>query len=191
MFKDTLLAKQIKLVRALSMTYPSIDRILKGSNRAELLCIMRSPLSLIPNIILFLLLIFLLLLANLYLPQYLQYIPIISSFSLRWLGIIPLLVLLETARRYYNDLYVLGEVSIFRKTGRLSLNYSVPSVRYTDIRGIFVFQPFWGRVFGYGHVYVGTAAQGDAELSIEFVSAPYQLARLIENFREYNLHQKN
>lgn len=171
------------------MTYPSAEAILQGKDKTALLQVMRSPLSLIPNFTTFFVLVLLVMLANLYLPYYLQFVPVLRYVSLRWLGVIPLIVLLETARTYYNDLYVFGDTSVFRKAGRLSLNYSVPSVRYVDIRGMFVAQPFWGRVFGYGHVFVGTAAQGDAELAVEFVAAPYELTKLIEELREYNIER--
>lgn len=160
------------------MIHPSFETILKNPHKSELYTFQRSWKSLIPGLFFFFLSIVILFWIQLSLD--------VDEIS-RLTGVIPFAILLETLRRYYNDLYILGDDTVKRKHGRLSLKYAVPTVKYVDIRGMMVSQTFWGRILGYGNIEIGTAAQDGAELTIETVDAPHQLSNIIESFKTLNL----
>lgn len=106
-----------------------------------------------------------------------------AYISPRMLGIFPALVLLEAVRRYFNDLYVLDTDKVIHYSGRLSLQYAVPVIRYADIRGINVSQGLIGRIFDYGNVEIGTAASEGEELVLHSVASPEELASLVDDLR--------
>lgn len=112
--------------------------------------------------------------------------PILRHLSLRWLAILPALTLVEIVRKYHDDLYIFLDQRILHHDGRLSLSYNVPAVRYSDIRAITVYQDIFGRLLGYGNIAVGTAAQEGAELTLEGVREPKELARLLDDLRNYH-----
>jgi hypothetical protein len=116
---------------------------------------------------------------------WLEKLPVIKYISPRWLGFIPAVFLLEIFRRRHDDLYTFAENRIMHRAGRLSLNYRVPSVQYTDIRSIRVVQSIWGRMLGYGNVELGTAAQEGVELTLEGVLAPQDIADLLDGLRAH------
>lgn len=168
------------------MTYPTLEEILQCEDDDCLFSTQRSLFSVMPKIFMFFLLVGLVVWINSFFGEdfagrYPWY------FQPRVLGIFPLLMLVEIARVYYNDLYILGRERVRRHQGRLSLQYNVPSVMYKDIRLVSVSQSFWGRIFDYGSIFLGTAAQDEVELIIEGVASPYELSGLIEQLRDYNL----
>lgn len=110
-------------------------------------------------------------------------LPIIRHFSLRWLALIPIVVLAETIRQQQNALYVLERHRIIQYAGRLGFNYKVPIARYVDIRCINVRQDIFSRILNYGDVLIGTASEGGNELKLEGVIAPRELAALIDGLR--------
>lgn len=114
-----------------------------------------------------------------------QNIPYIRNFSVRWLAVIPVVMLLEILRRYNNDLYIFGLEKVTKEQGRLSLSYSVPVVKYMDIRSVTVVQDIWGRIFNYGNVELSTAARTGAELVLEAVGDPEALAVFLEDCRSH------
>ena len=83
-------------------------------------------------------------------------------------------------------LYLFEKDRITRQGGRLSLQYTVPAVRYIDVRAIGVSQSFWGRIFDYGDVEINTAALDDGEMFLEGIRAPDELGRLVEQIRSYH-----
>jgi PII-like signaling protein len=170
------------------VVYPTLEQLLLQPSKKELLLVKRSVLSMISGVITFCVAVTIVVLAHLYFPA-IGWIPVVRHFSPRWLALIPFVILLELTRRYHDNLYIFGESNVTRRQGRFSLRYSLPTIRYRDIRGITVYQTFWGRVFGYGDVLLGTAARADSELIIEMVDAPYDLADLIEQFRRHNLDE--
>lgn len=109
--------------------------------------------------------------------------PMMASRLLFALYIIPLALAIESLRQYHDDLYIFERERIIHKGGRLSLQYSVPSIRYIDIRAITVNQSIYGRIFDYGSVELNTAAEDTSELVLSGVRAPIQLARVIEDIR--------
>jgi membrane protein YdbS with pleckstrin-like domain len=105
-----------------------------------------------------------------------------SQFVLA-LYLIPLGFAIESLRRYHDDLYIFERERIIHKGGRLSLQYSVPSIRYIDIRAITVNQSIYGRIFDYGSIELNTAAEDTSELVLAGVRSPITLARVIEDIR--------
>lgn len=105
-----------------------------------------------------------------------------SQFLLA-LYLIPLGFAIESLRRYHDDLYIFERERIVHKGGRLSLQYSVPSIRYIDIRAITVNQSIYGRIFDYGSVELNTAAEDTSELILSGVRSPIELARVVEDIR--------
>lgn len=167
------------------MTYPPFKDLILGADKNNLLTFTKSWKTTIPGISLF----FLTLFSTLFLEN------LVYSAQNAWLEpfldlnlsiLLPLLVLGETARRYYNDLYIICDDHILRKQGRLSLKYSVPLVKYIDIRGIRVNQSIWGRIFNYGDVLIGTAAQDESEIILAAVDSPDELSQVLEDARTYN-----
>lgn len=167
------------------MTYPPFQKLIQGADKNNLLTFTKSWKTTIPGISLFFLLLFFTLFAEnlIYTSQTVWLLPLLDlNLSI----LLPLLVLGETARRYYNDLYIICDDHILRKQGRLSLRYSVPLVKYIDIRGIRVNQSILGRIFNYGDVLVGTAAQDESEIILAAVDSPEELAQVLEDARTYN-----
>ncbi len=119
-----------------------------------------------------------------------QSLPVIGGLSMRWISLVPAVVLLEILRRYHDDLYVFGLEKINHYEGRLSLNSSVPSLKYTDIRAVQVEQTIPGRLFNFGNVLLDSAGTDGAELTISGVLSPLELAKLIEEFREASLQRR-
>ncbi len=107
----------------------------------------------------------------------------LSYFSAKLLAFGPLYHLFELWRRHEDDLYEFELHHLTHKDGRLSLKYSVPIVKYIDIRSISVVQDIFGRIFDYGNVEVATSAQEATEVVIEGVCGPKELARLIDQLR--------
>lgn len=167
------------------MAYPAFQELIKGADKNNLLTFTKSWKTIIPGISLFFVLLFSTLFAEnlIYASQSVWLAPLLDlNLSI----MIPLLVLGETLRRYYNDLYTICDDHILRKQGRLSLKYSVPLVKYIDIRGITVNQSILGRLLNYGDVLVGTAAQDETEIILAAVDSPDELAQVLEDARTYN-----
>jgi len=168
--------------------YPDLETLLEGEDQESLLRVRRSVRSVLAGIALFIVTAVLVYILNFYfghlrLPTDL---PLIRSISLRWLAVIPAGIALELVRRYNDDLYVLGVEVITHYEGRLSLNYKVPAIKYAHIRAIAVDQSILARIFDYGTIALGTAAQEGSELSMYSVRAPRELAALIEELQRYN-----
>lgn len=106
-----------------------------------------------------------------------------SASPLRWAMIVPIILVLEVTRRYYNDLYVVESDRVFHYAGRLSARYVVPTIRYSDIRAIQVNQGIIERILNIGDVHISTAAQDRAELSLSGVHSPRKLGLLIDDLR--------
>ena len=160
------------------MTYPTFEDIYTGGNPDRLFVTKRSLLSLLPRCLLFLLLALIVGYVNIMIttPQ--------TAGYFRWLGLVPLVVLVDLIRIHYNDIYVFSRFKLTKIEGRISFNYSVPSLNYSDIRGLVVSQSFIGRILGYGDIFLGTASTEGHELILQGVSAPEALAEIIEKFRQ-------
>lgn len=176
----------------MSGRYPDLNTLLEGKDRAKLLVIKRSWLSILSSVFLFLkaLLIVYIIELIFYDVNWTKYLPFLEHFSLRWLAIVPLLFFLEILRRYHNDVYIFGLQRLTRISGRLGLSYKVPTVNYAHIRSVKVDQDIYGRIFNYGNLAISTAAQEDVELWIEGVRDPEGLSTLIEEIRNFTRDAK-
>lgn len=116
---------------------------------------------------------------------YNPYVPGITFLGVHVgaLWITPIILALETVRRYYNDLWIFDRYRVIHKKGRLSLTYNQPVVRYSHIRAITVSQSLLGRILNYGSIELGTAAQEDSEMIIAGVVCPRQFGELIDKMR--------
>jgi len=153
----------------------------------------RSPRSILSYIFTFLVLTAVVSLIIYFFPdnQVMKDVPIIKHISPRWLALLPLLVLFEMFRKYHDDLYVFTQHRLTHRSGRLSLSYSVPAIKYIDIRAIDVLQDIPGRIFNYGTIEIGTAAQEDSELCMEGVLAPKKIADFVDNLRSHSRKKFN
>jgi len=115
------------------------------------------------------------------LVKYLSEVPYI-----RWLAVVPVGLLLNIFRTYYNDIVRFEHHKITQHYGRLALNYEMPSIKYVDIRVVNVDQDIFGRIFDYGNVQLGCAGGKTWEMTIHGVRAPSDLAHLIEDMRLYS-----
>lgn len=125
--------------------------------------------------------------ANFVQDSFLARMSLLSQNAPRILAIVPLVILLEILRRLHNDLYIFSLHRLTHLRGRFSLSYNVPVVKYADIRAINVIQDFWGRIFNYGDISVGTAAHEGNEIFMSGVKEPEKLAMLLDNLRSYSL----
>lgn len=70
----------------------------------------------------------------------------------------------------YMDRFVITNMRVFRVKGVLS--QSMATMPMTRILDISVQQPFWGRIFGYGHLTFESAAQDQGLRDIRYVGRP-------------------
>lgn len=147
----------------------------------------RTPVSMLSMIFVFLASVVVVYLVTIFLQEGpLRFLPL-SIISPRVLALIPFVLLLEILRRLHNDLYIFSQHRLTHLRGRFSLSYNVPVVKYIDIRAINVVQDFWGRIFNYGDISVGTAAHEGNEILISGVKAPEELAMLLDQLRTNSL----
>lgn len=168
--------------------YPSFEQIIDQPNAQRLLEVRRSLRSIIPNIFYFLLSVLVVYVLTYYFYDWEppQHVPIVKHLSVRWLAIFPVLFLAEIIRRYHDDLYIFERHRLTHLEGRLSLSYSVPVITYVDVRAITVNQDIFGRIFDYGDVSIGTAAKDADEIIISGVRDPVELARIVDQFRNFS-----
>lgn len=169
-------------------TYPTAEELLRRPARSDLLVLRRSFRSMVSVGAMFIVsLVGVYLLTDSYREEGLfSRVSFLPTLSVRWLAIIPAVFLLEIARRRFDDLYVLRDERILHYDGKLSLRYAVPTIRYSDIRAITVYQDLLGRLLDYGDIDVGTAAQDGAEISFYGVRSPKQLAQILDELRNFH-----
>ncbi|MCO6432467.1 MAG: PH domain-containing protein [Deltaproteobacteria bacterium] len=174
--------------------YPNIGTLLEksaqdGGKNVELFTVHRSLLSIMSNTLAFLAALVVVFIINRFKPD-LNLLGLISrSWYVpgEWLYLIPFGILLEIARKYHDDLYTFYLYTVTCQSGLLSLTYTMPNIRYVDIRAIEVVQDVMGRIFNYGDIKLDTAAQDTFEVFIEGVRAPRQLAMLVEELRQHSI----
>jgi hypothetical protein len=155
--------------------YPQAKEILSQDKEGSLLTVYRSYRSILAQFIIF----FAALTATYGIikltPAYIPYT--------RWIGIIPVLLLLNIFRTYYNEMIHFERNKITLYFGRLGFKYEVPALKYIDIRGVQVRQSIMGRILDYGDVELGTSGAADYEMTIQGVRNPTQMADLIYDLR--------
>lgn len=171
--------------------YPSIDELEEitkenPDKNSKLFETRKSVRSILSQLFMFFIAAGIVIAINMFFPDssLLGYFTTKYHISMRWLGIFPTLFFLETLRRYHDDLYSFTPHNLTHYDGRFSLNYSVPNIRYVDIRAVIVYQDLFGRLLDYGDIEVDTAAQERTEMYIAGVRSPQELADLIEALRE-------
>ena len=174
--------------------YPTISELLehqKTSGSDQFLEIRRSFRSIMSHMVWFGISVIIIVLINIFFgnSEFVHSTPILNYISLRGLAIIPIAILLEILRKHQDNLYLFDLHRITQHAGRLSLNYAVPVIRYVDIRGIAVHQDIFGRIFDYGNVELGTAAEEGSEVVLTGVRAPRELARLVDILRSNSVEQ--
>ena len=152
--------------------YPTIESLTNSTEEVRLE-LRRSPRSMLGLLSWSILVFFLVTVINVTIPDYRALL----------IYLIPCAMTVEALRRYHDDVYQFTADEVIHQGGRLSLHYSVPSVRYVDIRSISVYQTFTGILFDFGNLVLNTAAKDSGELFIEGVRAPDELALLIEEIR--------
>ncbi len=169
-------------------TYPTAEELLRRPAGSDLLVLRRSFRSMLSVGVMFVAsLIGVYILTDIYLEEGLfSRVSFLPTLSVRWLALVPAAFLLEIFRRRFDDLYVLRDERILHHDGKLSLKYIVPTIRYSDIRAITVYQDLLGRMLDYGDIDVGTAAQDGAEISFYGVRNPKQLAQVLDDFRNFH-----
>jgi membrane protein YdbS with pleckstrin-like domain len=169
----------------MSYIYPSLEELLSSPDRQSFLEVRRSLRSILSGFALFILSS----IAVFILKRSQDFIdlgainPVLGHIDLAWTAIVPAVILLEIIRRYHDDLYIFKEEQLTHHDGRLSLKFKMPSVRYSHIRCIVINQDIIGRIFDYGDISLGTAAQDEVELTMHGVRSPEELARLIEGLQ--------
>ena len=172
--------------------YPEFETLIQNPNTNRLLEVRRSPISMLSLIAFFIISVVGVYFAIHYIHESFIFALLPDSVvSPRLLTAIPLLLLLEILRRLHNDLYILSQHRITHLHGRFSLSYNVPVIKYVDIRAINVIQDFWGRIFDYGDVAVGTAAHEGNEILIHGVKSPDKLALLLDQLRSHSIAIEN
>ena len=176
------------------MPYPSLEELidqanLAGDKNVTILEVRKSLRSILSNIIYFVLTLAIVTVIALKWPN----INLIGAFtnkvfvSVRWLGVVPALFFIEILRKYHDDLYSFTPHTLTHYDGRLSLNYTVPNIRFVDIRAVVVHQDIWGRLLDYGTVELDTAAQEKAEMLLNGIRDPESLGKIIEGLRQHSL----
>lgn len=171
-------------------TYPTFESLLRAPDSKNLLRVkrgLRSIFSMCAWVFITFVLVAVTNIAFDGVAQLSRFSPGLPDISLRWLALIPALLLLNVLREYHDDVYVFGLHGITQYQGRLSLSKRVPHVKYADILSLRVRQDPWGRILNYGDIDLDTAADAGVEMIIEGVPNPDELSKLVERLRLYSL----
>lgn len=109
--------------------------------------------------------------------------PILLRIFPGWPLLIPIFFLLLTMYRYVNDRWILDAQKVEHQHGRISVRFITTIVMHMDLRGIAVNQSLLGRIFDFGSLELETSAQEGAELVMDDVPHPEQLAALFDELR--------
>ena len=85
-------------------------------------------------------------------------------------GIVAVIWGMVRVLRQHMDRFVITNMRVFRVNGILS--QTVATMPMTRILDITVYQPFWGRIFGYGHFIFESAAHDQGLRDIRYVARP-------------------
>jgi hypothetical protein len=160
------------------LVYPTAEEIINGHGN---LSIKRSLISLLSLITLFCASTGIIIICNFFVTN--NSFLNINGIEPYYLYSVPLVIAFEILRRKYNDIYILSKNRLTHFRGRLSLSYNVPVIRVEDIRAINVVQDFWGRIFNFGDVIIGTSAHIGPEIVVTGIRNPEGLALLIDELR--------
>lgn len=170
--------------------YPAIEEIMRRVDNAEekekvILETRKSWRSILSSMLLFFVAAVAIIALNVFFPDA-NLLGLFSSetrVSIRWLAVIPAILLIEIIRKYHDDLYIFTPHTLTHYDGRLSLNFSVPNIRFIDVRAVICYQDILGRLLDYGDLEVDTAAQERSEMYLVGVRSPRELGEIIEALR--------
>jgi uncharacterized membrane protein YdbT with pleckstrin-like domain len=162
--------------------YPALEEILQSKTYPVLFKVRRSYRSILSNMAYFIIATIVVGVLNYFFANSAHS----NNFPLRWLSIVPIIFLLNVFRNVYDKIYIFELHKIIEVSGRLSLNLLRPSANYVDVRAINVTQDIFGRILGYGTVYLGTAGADGYEIVLEGVRAPHDLAKLIDRLKTHS-----
>lgn len=105
--------------------------------------------------------------------------PAGHAFNMARVGLV-----LEGLRRYYNDVFILGERRVAHHGGRLWIKLHSVNVKYIDIRELEIKQSIFGRIFDFGTVLVNTASKSESEVQLINIHHPEKYMNLINERRD-------
>jgi hypothetical protein len=168
--------------------YPPLEEILAFGREDELFRVYRSVRAACSEIAVIIFTALIAIALNVYFEGYL----ILSQWglpdiSLRWLALIPTFYVLSFLRGQFDTVYIFGSHGVAEHKGRLSLNKTVPYVKYADILALRVHQDPWGRALNYGSIDLDTSAEATVEMVIDGIVAPKELGMLLDELRRRDL----
>lgn len=163
--------------------YPELNNLLAQPTKSRLLVIHRSVRSSIGLVMLLALLVAVIVVVAWHAVD-ISLGNVNVGTLVRVISLVPIAVVLELLRRYYNDVYLIGRDKVTHYQGRVSLRLATPSIRNIDLRAITVSQGLLGRILDYGEVALATAAQEGPEIIMTGIRAPHELAKLIDDLRQ-------
>lgn len=178
-----LLVTELALELSSMAQYPDVTELVSKQGEKILLSVYRSYLSILSDMALFVVALAIVVALNA------AFISVTDK--LRWLAILPILLLLNIFRTYFNQVSHFELHRITSYTGRLALSYGMPTVKFIDIRALNVQQDILGRIFDYGDVRLGTAGVNGWEIDMHGVRAPRELARLVNDMRNWNFDHRS
>lgn len=92
-----------------------------------------------------------------------------------------IIILLEIVRRVYDTKYQVTDEHIIEERGLLNILYQKNTINIEDIKDIKVWQTLLGRIFNFGTVTIGTAAESFEEIVFDGVKNPTKLSKFIKN----------
>ena len=107
-----------------------------------------------------------------------------ASIILLLLGVGIILILLSWWLLASNTRLTVTNERVTFKTGILAKN--IREIFLSDIRSIQIDQTFQQRLFNTGKVEISSSATADAEISISGIPNPYEVKRLIDEYRRNN-----
>ena len=107
-----------------------------------------------------------------------------ASIILLLIGVGIILILLSWWLLASNTRLTVTNERVTFKTGILAKN--IREIFLSDIRSIQIDQTFQQRLFNTGKVEISSSATADAEISISGIPNPYEVKRLIDEYRRNN-----
>ena len=145
----------------------------------------RSPLSVLPSIVLFIILSICAFYHSIKFPALTQVIGVIP---VPLLGITPIVLLGYIVHRLYDRRYYIGKEYVRSIKGLLSFTKQDMRLEYKDIRGIEIDRSLYGRIFDIGTIRIGSAMSDSVELEMPGVRHPSYLRDLLLKYQKQALY---
>lgn len=133
----------------------------------------RSPLAMLPMVILTVLLAMLAAYLTALLPWSVQILHVgEGTVALPLFALVPLILGAVAIRDLYDARYVIGADHVRAVSGLISFRKSDVRVEFEHIRGVEVDRSLWGRLVNVGDLRIGTAMAAEVEINIRDVQNP-------------------